>query len=190
MGRHPRVENPATTPESIRRQEQVFHMYGVLHMTQFQIAEKLGITQPAVSYILKQSVKNRMAHHAELAEASTSVIFARHDDRCQRLLKQLAATTDPEVIDRLTNSLRKEDEFFAKLLGLYAPEKREVSGPNGGPISISNDTDILSQLRTMSPKARAMLAGLAQEIGATIDPETDTASTGGDSEGTGEGEDE
>lgn len=182
MAQSKRVTNPAITADTIRRQEQVFHMYGVLHMTQFQIAEKLGITQPAVSYILKQSVKNRMAHHAELAEASTSIILARHDDRCQRLLRLMAEAKDPELHLKFSEALLKEDQYYSKLTGIYAPEKKEVSGPNGGPISISNDTDILSQIRNMTPEARAMLAGLSQALGVAIETAIEPATTDGDSE--------
>ena len=99
-----------------------------------EIARKIGYRSKSGAYKAVTSALNKMLK--EPAEELRTLEMARLD----RLLVGVwgaAVQGNQGAIDRVLRILERR----AKLLGLDAPQRRELSGPGGGPIEVGNMTD-------------------------------------------------
>jgi len=102
--------------------------------TTVEIAQLLAVNQSTISRDLS-AVKDRLkAENDELAES--------YRDICVRRLQQLYQQLLPDIAlgdVRAINAGNSITMNLAKLTGALAAEKVEVSGPQGGPISLDVD---------------------------------------------------
>ena len=108
------------------------------------------------SYVSKRTVESY------IARARRQIIELTADDAAWHAAKALARYERLFWRASLKNDLgqcRQVEEAIVKLLGLAAPERRELSGPGGGPIAQSVDLSLLSdeELETLEG-IRAKLA--------------------------------
>lgn len=75
------------------------------------------------------------------------------DTKCLAEVKQTATQFGPTISFKLHDKMGALDKL-AKHLGIYAPEKQEISGPNGGPIEVSDAKQKLAErLARLNPVA-------------------------------------
>ena len=108
------------------------------------------------SHVSKRTVESY------IARARRQIIELTADDAAWHAAKALARYERLFWRASLKNDLgqcRQVEEAIVKLLGLAAPERRELSGPGGGPIAQSVDLSLLSdeELETLDG-IRAKLA--------------------------------
>ena len=106
-----------------------------------QIAAHLGIDKSAVQRDLTEVLERTIANADEYANQERECSLARIDGA----IKALAPRIERGESDAIHCLVRLEDRR-AKLLGLDAPAKQELSGPGGAPVSIDARTDILQRL--------------------------------------------
>lgn len=96
------------------------------------IGEKLGVTRQAAHKLVAQELAAVAAENREAAEHLRDVEL----ERCQFVMRSMAPKVeagDP----RAAMAYLRAEERLARLLGLDAPDRSEVSGPGGTPITYS-----------------------------------------------------
>ncbi len=155
------------------RQEEAWKLR-VQGWTQDRIAEHMGISQPAISKLLAKTEKRL---HAEFA-AQAEEIKARQTAQIEHLYDRLADQFEESCRDGggnpalLAQALKALADVRA-IWGLNAAERREVSGPNGGPIQIDAEG-----IRDELNRKLARLAAGDEAEGVSAKP--DAGRTGGD----------
>ena len=109
------------------------------HHSEIDIARALGVTQPRVSQYLKEALQMRV----DAANKLAPYIREMELERCDRMIFHwyLAAKTDIRSSELLLHWTERKH----KILGLDV-NKTELSGPNGGPVTISASALDLSKL--------------------------------------------
>src|SRR5438876_388853 len=112
--------------------------------TQARIAEHLGVSQQRVSQILQRTEKKLYAEFVKYAEQTKITQSERLDHLYFRLTEQFEQSCDgqsgnPALLAQAIKALADQRQIW----GLNSPEKREVSGPAGGPIQV---TEIVVEL--------------------------------------------
>ena len=80
------------------------------------------------------------------AEIERAVGASRLDKAARMLLSSVDATVDPGELSTLSNALARIEERRAKLLGLDAATKTELTGAEGGPLQIDARDALLHKL--------------------------------------------
>jgi predicted transcriptional regulator len=163
-GRKPRGQASHRTPEKrLEDQEKMWRLIARNpKLTQKKIAVELGISQQMVSRDYELVRNQFLERRNESVELWLGKMIAGYDLQIEEAWaeferskqdrevtsqsaeqgkagnKQVAAKrTEGRIADvRFLDHITKCREQQAKLLGLYAPEKKEVTGSNGGPIDL------------------------------------------------------
>lgn len=132
-----------------------------------QIARELGVSVGTVHSDLEAV----LARTLDTADAHIRMERDVSLGRCEVALRALwprICRGDTEAI----NAFVRIDQRRAKLLGLDAPTKQELSGPDGAPIEVSTRSSLEKKLATLEQR----LTGRAAEPGGT--PGSGPAGTG------------
>jgi hypothetical protein len=140
---------------------------GRLHLSrvpQRDIARKLGISQATVSADLKL-LRADWRHEAKgtIAEASFRELAALDADEATFRAK-MAATKEEDLQIRYYQLVLKIMERRARILGLDAPAKTQLSGPGGGPLEVQHAGLDLTQLFLADPSAAALGTELLERL--------------------------
>ena len=98
------------------------------------IAREVGISDRQVGRLLDDAIDTLNKSCNEKAEHVKRI-------ELERLDKMTLALFTNRNSPRVTDSLLRIMEQRAKLLGLYEPEKKELSGPNGQPLEFVDKTE-------------------------------------------------
>lgn len=118
-----------------------------------QIAERLGYRHEKSAWMAVSKEVDRIT--AEPAEAVRKLELARLDEMLMRLLPTVLKPPDElsmaerlPIVDRVLKIMDRR----ARLLGLDAPSKTEVTGPHGGAIEIAPARERLAALLELQYK--------------------------------------
>lgn len=117
-----------------------------------QIGAALGITKQAAHELVERELAQVTAESKRFA----TTILDEELERCRFVLRSMApkvAKGDPKA----AQAFLRAEERIAKLLGIDAPTRAEVSGPNGTPIAheIASTTPDALHARLAAAVARA-----------------------------------
>ena len=129
MPRHPGKRKDETAKIMRQRRVALYLLGGI--RDQVRIAERLNVSGATIS----RDVKEIEAQWREQTIATLDSAKAKDVERIERLIAGIwerAINGEMQAIDRMLKLLNHR----AKLLGLYAPEAHELSGPNGGPVRL------------------------------------------------------
>ena len=107
-----------------------------------QIGQHLGVTKQRAAQMVREAMD------ATIREPADN-LRALEDQRLDDLLRGLYAQAvkgDLGAIDRILRIMERR----AKLLGLDAPVRTEVSGPEGGPLHVFNHANVSSAIAARS----------------------------------------
>lgn len=110
-------------------------------MSQRAIGDAMGISQQAVAYHLK----NALLEYQKDIEKNAAKIRAIELSRLERLqaaVWQPALDGNLEAVDKAIKVMDRR----AKLVGLDAPKKTELTGKDGGPLAVASISVDLSKL--------------------------------------------
>lgn len=145
------------------RRRQVASMH-LARVAQREIARRLSISESAVSKDLK-AIRGEWAKEArDNVGTATLRELATLDADEARFRAKMAASKDEEQQVRLYSLILKIMERRARLLGLDAPLKAQVSGPDGGPIEVQVNHDHLFKLFLADPRAADLGIELLQRL--------------------------
>lgn len=102
-----------------------------------QIGAQLGITRSAARKVVTKAI-------ARIPRDDAEQVLQLELDRLDALLRGLwpqAVKGHGGAVDRVLRVMERR----ARLLGLDAPTKRELSGPAGGPISVADVTQLTDE---------------------------------------------
>ena len=104
-----------------------------------------------------RDIEARLEEGAEERQGKTHLYREKQRRQLNTLLTAwwTKAVHDPAAADRVLRILERE----AKLIGLDAPQRKQIEGPDGGPISVKPD---LSGLTIDELKALCALVGKSQ----------------------------
>jgi hypothetical protein len=128
--------NPKTGRKRIRNRE---HIAQALELRKagasfIQIGAQIGLTKQRAFQLVSEGLQELNATCANAAEELRRIEL----ERCDALTLKLWPQSDnPRVCDSILRIMERR----AKLLGLDAPAKAEISGADGGPIEVSSLTD-------------------------------------------------
>lgn len=117
-----------------------------------EIAAETGVSVRQAWLDVKAVLERTKNDADEKAEDARALDLDRLDralDTVEQILEGGSFTegTDPDELKlKALDRLVKIQEQRAKLLGLYAPQKTELSGPNGGPIAVDARTELLERI--------------------------------------------
>lgn len=124
-----------------------------------QIATELGVSVGTAHSDLAAVMERTRSESDDRAETHRALSLARLDralDTIEEALRAQVPAKDPENPDsasadhdmrlKAIAGLLKLEERRAKLLGLDAPTKQEVSGPEGAPIPVDARSSLLDRL--------------------------------------------
>lgn len=167
--------------------------------SQQSIAERIGVTREQIKYDLKAIQKRWQDKTTINLDAAKQKELARIDELEREYWQAWDASKgektkqrqesngkDSEGKPRIIKAVMEKDQMLGnpaflagvqwcisercKLLGIYAPAKQEMSGPNGGPIETKDitldDTERASRIAALLDKARARRDGqvASQEV--------------------------
>lgn len=84
-------------------------------------------------------IRQETAEHADRLVEIELIRFDRMVEKLERLLN----SRDPETVARAVRELIRVSARRARLLGLDAPERAEVSGPQGAPVTLGGQVVIM-----------------------------------------------
>ena len=154
---------PATRKAALQyRRDRVMTLL-VEGCTVVEIARQLDVTPTQVNTAMTQALKEASAH-----APSVNQYKEIHHQRVAELLNAWwePAKTSEIAFDRVLKLMERE----ARLLGLDAPLKRELTGKDGGPIQANVDlttvsTDDIRELRDLILREGArVIEGSAQQV--------------------------
>lgn len=144
--RGPQSKVHADALEKRKRDDQILNMRHNLRMTERQIAQQVGLSQPQVSNILHKILRERIRERQDKADELTEALVFRSEQRYQQLLAiaRGQATTKrlikkdgewvevevpPTIAERIQamQSMQANDDSLRRTLGLDAPVKVEHS---------------------------------------------------------------
>lgn len=115
------------------------------------IAKEVGYSDRSSAYnAVNRILKERAAQCAEDADELRAVELERLDTMLKALWPAVEAG-EPASIDKAI----KIQERRAKLLGLDAPAKQELSGPDGTAIKVDSRGELVSRIALLIERARA-----------------------------------
>ncbi len=117
--------------EMTERRARVTRLYQSGMRDQYRIAEALGVSTATISRDIRALEAQWREEAARDIAAARGEMLARHHD-LRKGLATAARVGDVQAV-KATLAIDAED---AKLMGLYAPEKREVAGADGEPLKI------------------------------------------------------
>jgi len=121
-----------------------------------KIADHLGVSAPAVFKMVKSALRELNAETAETAEEVRRLELERLDEWQTRVAKDVQAGNVLPGIDR---GIRLIDRR-AKLLGLDAPQRNEISGRDGGPVEVTDARARLMEAISRRRRAREVFGDL------------------------------
>lgn len=126
MARGPQSKVHADALAILERDEQILEMRAELRMTEWQIAEKVGLSQGQVSRILHRMRKERIEAMEGRKDMLLQDVLVRHDKRYQILLgiAKSEEASDAAKVAAIAG-MRAEDDSLCKRLGLDAPTRVE-----------------------------------------------------------------
>jgi hypothetical protein len=101
------------------------------------IAKQLGISLAQAHKDVQTVLKRTRDEADEVADEARDIDLARIDQGLKTVLEFLESAKDDELKLKAIDRLVRLQERRAKLLGLDAPAKGELSGPSGGPIPVA-----------------------------------------------------
>jgi len=104
-----------------------------------EIAESLGMTKSGAHKAVWRALRRAQSLTAEQADEWVALELDRLD-RMQMALWPRALAGDVKAIDRILDIMRRR----AKLLGLDAPSRHELTGKDGDPIEVREDPSQLT----------------------------------------------
>jgi predicted DNA-binding protein YlxM (UPF0122 family) len=120
-------------------------------MRLWEIAQKLGVSEQAVSKMLKRVLEETKAEISDEAEKLRAVQLERIEMMIRGLWTK-AITGDEKAIETVNKLLTRQ----ARLLGMDAPSRTELSGPDGGPVEVAQIRENLtSKLARLSGQSKA-----------------------------------
>lgn len=101
-----------------------------------QMARELGVSKSQIAKDVKTLFERWREEGMRNIDRQVAMDLKTIDEAMQRLYPNLQSG-DPEAIRTMLKCMERR----AKLLGLDAPERREISGPGGGPIPVQDMTE-------------------------------------------------
>lgn len=98
-----------------------------------EIAAEIGCTVKNAHRHVQKALASTVRNTQESVDEHRELELERIDKIIASLMPLVESTGDPAVADKVL----KAADLRAKLLGLYAPAKAEVTGKNGAPIAVS-----------------------------------------------------
>lgn len=134
-----RGTTPATSrssPRTLQRLEREARIIELRNrkMTLSQIGADLGISKQAVQVHLDRIMARSVDKTDTGAEKLRTRQLAEALELRGRLFDVINSDAEPVEIVAAVKALVGVQQHEAKLVGAFAPEKRELSGPNGGPL--------------------------------------------------------
>ena len=126
---NPRDRAKATAIEARRRQVAALLLGGASNHG--QIADQLGVSRPTISRDIRALEAQWREEAARDIAAARGEMISRHHV-LRKGLATAARAGDVQAV-KATLAIDAED---AKLMGLYAPERREIAGTNDTPLKI------------------------------------------------------
>lgn len=102
-----------------------------------EIAKELGCSLTQAWFDVKKVLDDLAAHDRETAAQVRKIEIMRLDTMVRGLWPNVQSGDSSSVMAALKVSERR-----SKLMGLDAPVKNELTGPDGGPLAISNSVDL------------------------------------------------
>ncbi len=125
-----------------------------------EIADELGISKPAAWMLVDKALSDYREAIKEEAKELVELSLMQLDALLRAHLPVATAPGKPD--DRSANIVLKTISERAKLMGLYAPTKTELTGKDGGPVATSTAGDY-SKLSTEELAALATLLKKAED---------------------------
>jgi transposase len=113
-----------------RQREREALTYRLGGMKLWEIAQKLGVTEAGVSKMLSRTLDATSKEISEKAEELRAVQLERTEMMIRGLWSK-AMVGDEKAVD----TIRKLLERQARLLGIDAPERKEITGKDGEPLT-------------------------------------------------------
>lgn len=122
----------------VERRAKVSELW-TMGLEQWEIADKIGVSEATISRDVaaleeqssSESVEKRAAY-----KAHQFGVLRASDRRLAIIIAKRGENIPAADLARLTDCRLRIMERIAKLLGLDAPAKTELSGPDGGPIEL------------------------------------------------------
>jgi len=131
-----------------------------------EIARRLSRKVDWVEATLKREWEHRAARIEWLAIESRDLELARLDQVAAEMMELVAggkpgkpgearpSIVSPDALIQAAAQVLADSKQRAEILGLNAPIKQEISGPNGGAIQFDARTDILSRVAQLAERSR------------------------------------
>ena len=117
--------------EIAERRVRVTRLYQSGMRDQYRIAEALGVSTATISRDIRALEAQWREEAARDIAAARGEMISRHHV-LRKGLATAARAGDVQAV-KATLAIDAED---AKLMGLYAPERREIAGTDGGPLQV------------------------------------------------------
>lgn len=170
VGKGPKIRSAKQCASDLaieQRREQVMHMRA-LDMTEREIAVKLGVS-PSVVHFDLEAIFLRIQESTDTAAIMAKGRMIERTRLLRRAVVQQALAPkiqnadgdmvqSPRQLDAVATMLRI-DEREAKLLGLDAATRSELSGPNGGAIPLQARSALETKLDQLAGRLGAKLGG-------------------------------
>lgn len=121
-------------------------------LTYSQLAERFGLRKQTIAGIIEKLIAAETREKAETLRGIEGVRL----ERLQTKARRWSDNEDPQVSLRGIEAETKIHARRAKLLGLDAPEKRELTGADGAPIQVEAKTEVTA---TQARQAMRQLFG-------------------------------
>jgi hypothetical protein len=131
-----RAKTSATTIKESQRREEALSLR-LMGLTFEQIAQKLGIKRQSAYALVKKAIETRSAENWERIEEM-------RQEEVERLRSMLGIAVSAAVKGDLggVREVRAISDQLAKLQGLYAPVRQELTGKDGGAIEIKGYVNV------------------------------------------------
>jgi transcriptional regulator with XRE-family HTH domain len=136
-----RQKTSATAISNTQRREEALSLR-LMGLTYEQIAAKLGIKKPSAYALVKKAIETRSAENWERIEEM-------RQEEVERLRAMLGIAVSAAVKGDLggVREVRAISDQLAKLQGLYAPVRQELTGKDGG----AQETRIIIEYADANP---------------------------------------
>lgn len=147
---------PKRTPFERERDLELTTKLYIRGKTQQEIADRVGVSREQIAYDIAD-IKKRW-RESEIQDFNEAVVeqLRRLDELEQAHWAAWERSFESSKSGEpayLSGAIRCGEQR-AKILGLYAPERKEVSGPNGAPIHLLNQDERLERINQLLEQAR------------------------------------
>lgn len=122
-----------------------------------EIADEMGISKPAAWKLIDSALKDYAEAHREVTEQHVQTQLLRYEAIIQANYADATSTTSKERFFA-AKTIKECQVEMAKLLGLYAPTKTELTGKDGAPIATASVATAVDYSKLSTDELTTLLA--------------------------------